>query len=373
MYPHALDRYYMMGYIMRQLRGKRSQEKLGALIESRHGLKKSSRTQSSLQRSISNIENFDHLKERANQGQNPVMRNRFIRTATDGLSLSQRETDALLWLIEGKAFQSLNKSELALHPSLANAAPRKYEPAELRKECLRLLQQAVRTNADERSTPVHMVTGWDEEHQVNFREKLLDLEGKPGQRLLVSKYPSFLTFPGNALKYMEEFKQDLSAEAQAKISELTLERQQNFNEKVRHYGERCIHSRESLRRYLDKSSKHALPWPQRRQHVQNLITLLRRFTHFEVALASVEPEMELVIKSGQAASLRGTAREIYRTRDSVICGPLYIFWDHPKRSKTTVYSFMADFEYAWDKIPKSQRDKKKVITELERLLRDSEK
>ncbi|HEY6806394.1 MAG TPA: hypothetical protein VI306_22635 [Pyrinomonadaceae bacterium] len=374
MYPHQLDRYYMMGYIMRQLRlSKRfSQDELGKLIESSRSTIERSRTPlSTLQRRISFIENFSQLKQRAENGQSPMARGEFIRTTSDGLGLSQMETDALLWLIEAADFKPLNKDELRSHVSLRNYRPREYSQEELRQACLQLLLEAVNVDPTYKNTHADMVLGRDEEDEIVFREKLLELEIKPGQRLLVSKYPSFLIFPGDAIEFLEGFK-GLSPPAKARVKELTHKRRENFRVNIREYGERCIHSIESLRRYLSRKTRLHIPISQRRQHVQHLIKMLQENDRFEIALARVEPETELVIKSGQAAGLRGTAREIYKRTDNVIVGPLYLFWwSPPDKPCTTAYSFMLDFERAWHQVPKTLREKPGVIRELEGLLEES--
>lgn len=361
MYPHDFDRYRMMGYIMRQIRQENelTQEKLGQLVAKRN----TSKPSSTLQRRISHVENFKHLTKVAEQGHLPVAREIFIQVASEGLGLSQFDTDTLLWLIEYDDFRPLQKDELIGHPSFSSAQPRAYKEPELRANALALLEQAVRRGRFPIRTKVQMYTGWDEEHQVGFRRQLHLMEKQPGQRLLISKYPSYLLYQGNFVEYFHPSGTKLSDKAFKETERLNNSRKQRFKEIARNYGERCIHSVESLTRYLDKAFVHSLPWKERRAHVQSLIDNLEEFDRFEVALASTEPEMEFVIKSGQMASLRGTARDINR-RNSVICGPLYIFWDN----FTAVYSFMVDFENAWNRIPLEQREKKKVIAKLQSLL-----
>ena len=75
--------------------------------------------------------------------------------------------------------------------------------------------------------------------------------------------------------------------------------------------------------------------------------------------------MVFAIKNGWAASLRGTARDVRSVNpDTVICGPLYIYWDDVR----SVYAFVLDFELAWDRIPPECRGKKYVLSQLENLL-----
>jgi hypothetical protein len=371
MFPHRFDRYRMMGFIMHELRQSQdlTQQSLGERIEAiRSSTSASKKPSTTLQRRISQIENFDQLKERADLGQSPVAREVFISTAGEGLGLSQVETDALLWLIEADDFQPLTETELNAHTCFGTTQPREYTSTESRFHCLSLLERAVRSNKNPRNPSVQMVTGWEEEHQVLFRRQLLRIEKEPGQRLLISKYPSFLTYPGDLFEHMESF-EELSSDTQNRIRKLTTGRQQNFREKLKEYGERTILSMESLTRYLKRDFHHQLPWHQRRKHVGHFIDLLEDSPLYQVALAPAEPEMTFLIKSGSGASLRGPARDLNYTRHTVICGPLYMFWN----DRTAVYSFMLDFEYAWDQVPENLRTKKQVILELKRLLRNANK
>src|ERR1051325_112783 len=369
MYPHKFDRYRLMGYIMRQLRKSQglSQQGLAEQIMSRQSLPggRKPTPRSTLQRRISHIENFEHLEETAFEAQRPVAREMFLDTASEGLALTPLEIETLLWLIEGDEFQPLAVAELAVHPAIGGHDTFRCEEQEWRSHSLALLERAVRlarqrehaaagagSGAGTIAGQVRMLTGWEEAHQVRFRDELLAIESKPGQRLLISKYPSLLAYPGDAFVHIDLDEWLMSPSGLEQIKGITDRRRHVFRSNLRQFGERHIHSRESLKRYVAEGFSHPLSAPERRRHIQNLIQLLRDNPLFEVALATVEPEMEFVIKSGQVASLRGTARDI-RRRESVICGPLYIFWDNI----TTVYSFMVDFEHAWEKIPADQRQK----------------
>ncbi|HEV7682653.1 MAG TPA: helix-turn-helix transcriptional regulator [Pyrinomonadaceae bacterium] len=360
MFPHPLDRYRATAYIVRQFRKSLglSQKDLGKKIGGNQG-------------TISNVENHKHLAMVAADGQRPVGLDVFRKIAIDGLGLSDVASDALIWLTEPDKFDA--KLGLpASNSSLPFVSPNSIEPAQLRLRSLELLKQAVQlaTARDGEEKLIRMLTGWEEEHQITFRRKLLRMEKIPGQRLLVSKYPSHLTSEANFFDLGTPDEENrLSAEGKQHILELTEQRREIFPRNLKEYGERCIHSTESLKRYLTEDFDHPLSFKGRREHVVNLIKLLHRWDLFEVALAPSEPEMEFVIKCGMAASLRGTAREIRKSRGTVICGPLYIFWD----DATSVYSFVVDFEHAWDKIPEGQRDKHNVIKQLKQLLDASTK
>lgn len=358
MFPHRFDRYRALGYIVRQLRKKTLAITQTQLAD------KSGVTQGT----ISHLENFTLLSNAADLNHKPVARDVFINTALHGLELSQPDVEALLWLMGGEEFEPLSGVKEA-GPSatshLREAESGQSSPASVHDRALNLLKRAVELGMSGKKITIRMLTGWDEKHQVTFRHELLRMEKKPGQRLLVSKFPSQLTLPQNIIERQGDYNKILSPNARERIVKLTEQRKKRFREVLREYGERCIHSTESIKRYLSKDLKHNLSLNDRRAHVRNLIELLKEYEHFKIALARAEPEMEFVIKCGWGASLRGTAREVASDHDAVICGPLYIFWDN----KTTVYSFVVDFEHAWQKIPPECRNKENVISILEHLLR----
>jgi len=65
-----------------------------------------------------------------------------------------------------------------------------------------------------------------------------------------------------------------------------------------------------------------------------------------------------------AAMMRGAPGGESWDKKRIACGPRYIYW----RDKTSILSFLLDFERAWDVIPKENRDKEYVIPQLERML-----
>src|SRR5437868_5076299 len=91
-----------------------------------------------------------------------------------------------------------------------------------------------------------------------------------------------------------------------------------FHRNLRTYGERCIHSIESLQRYLREKFTHEFSYEQRRAHFESWVEILRQYEHYEVGLAQTEPEMEFIIKSPFAACLRGTSRSIPVDKESII-------------------------------------------------------
>ncbi|HYX72120.1 MAG TPA: hypothetical protein VE732_05065, partial [Nitrososphaera sp.] len=202
--------------------------------------------------------------------------------------------------------------------------------------------------------------------QLEFRQELLNMESNPGQRMLVSKYPSFLTYP-RSLRGRARRGRDisLSEEGQEKVAEINDKRREVFIKNLSFYGERGIHSTLSLNKYLAEDFGHLLDLRQRKEQIENLIGLLKEHNNFEIALANVEREIELEIKSTVAACLRGTEKDTYYEHQKpILCGPLYIYW----YDVITLFSTYRNFERVWDEIPAKQREKEFVINLLQEAL-----
>lgn len=362
MFPHEFDRYRIMGFLLRQARkslrrGRVTQELLG---------KKSGVSQAI----ISNLESFPRLEGFAETGSKPTTRETLIEIATLGLSLSPKDVDALLWLFDGEDFKPLDEGEIRYCRSYdKEAGPLRYEDkSELRRHVLNSLDKwlARKDIRSPRKVETRMITDWNETGQLEFRQELLDMESKPGQRMLVSKYPSFLTYP-HSLRGRSRRGRDisLSEEGQEKVAEINDARREVFIKNINSYGERCIHSTLSLNKYLAEDFEHLLDLKQRKEQIENLIVLLKEHNNFEIALANVEPEIELEIKSTVAACLRGTEKDTYYEHQKpILCGPLYIYW----YDEITLFSTYRNFERVWDEIPAKQREKKFVINLLQKAL-----
>ena len=271
-----------------------------------------------------------------------------------------------MWLLEGEKYKPSNESEvspLTNSPTKANRI--QNDAGTLRSHVLHMLRKALGDlkRGRLRKVNVAMLTEWGENHQLVLRRELLNVDRKPGQRLLVSKYPTYLACSQKV--HEEIYKSARSEENRKEFQGITNKRKRLFLKNLKTYGERSIHSVESLRRYLKKSFSHEFSYEQRRAHLESWIELVKDHKYYEIGLAKTEPEMEFVIKSPFAACLRGTSRNIPPNKDSIICGPLYIYWD----DIPTVYSFFLDFEREWTKIPRQWRDRERVIDWLEKLLK----
>jgi transcriptional regulator with XRE-family HTH domain/DNA-directed RNA polymerase subunit F len=324
------------------------------------------------QPTVSNLEGFDSLDRSFEEGNRPGTRETLIEIATLGLRLPQTDVDALLWLFEGDEFRPLDEAEIRYCYEYApQSSPRRYDDDELRRHVLSLIDGwlAVRNARSTREVEARMITEWDESGQLEFREELLNLERGPGQRMMFGKYPSLLTYP-HSLSGRDEAGHDLSLSEEGREASAakTDERRAMFLRNLDVYGERCIHSTESLTRYLSSEFQHRLGWSRRKEQVENLINLLGQYERYEIALANIEPETEVEIKSTVAACLRATEKDTYYwRREPVICGPLYIYW----YDVTTVFSFYRQFERAWDSIADERRDKNFVVEFLKAALNDA--
>lgn len=353
MFPHPFDRYNILGFIIQ-----RSRESLGLKQKQLADVAYIAQT------TVSHLESLKHIERIIKLGHKPISRRNLVTLAARGLHMTVGDVNALLWLLEGEDHKSLSAGEVTRYvdtPAATDALS--DDPATLRAHVLHMLRNALGPSPDSlKQAAVNILTEWGEKGQLLLRSELFKIEKKPGQRLLVSKYPSYLARKEQVQvvcnsAYSEEHSKDFQG--------INNRRRRRYHRNLRTYGERCIHSIESLQRYLREDFTHELNYEQRRAHFASWIDLLKRYSNYEVGLAKTEPEMEFVIKSPFAACLRGTSRNIPVDKEAVICGPLYVYWD----DTSTVYSFYLDFEREWDKIQPRWRDRKNVIEWLESLLR----
>lgn len=372
LFPHEFDRYRVMGFLLRQAResdrskSDATRSRKLTQIQLAERIRESSRIGGVSQSAISNLEGLESLDRSFQEGNNPGTRETLIEIATLGLRLSQFDVDALLWLFDLK---TLDEDEVRYCQRYQpDAFAKEYRPGELRAHVLNLLDRwLVKRNAKlARTVKARMVTEWDESAQLEFREELLKIERKPGQRMMFGKYPSVLNYPysfGTEDPTAEEL--GLTHSGRARAIAVMDERQKVFLDNLAEYGERCIHSERLVADYLSSGFDHRFSWKQRKEQIENLIGLLKVHDHYQVALSEVEPNSEVEIKSTIAACLRSTERDAYHVSSTeLICGPLYVYW----YDITTVFSFYRQFERAWDSISERLRDKEFVMKFLKSAL-----
>lgn len=373
MFPHEFDCYRVMGFLLRQAREsirlrsettKTPKKLTQAALSDR--ISEKSRIGGVSQPAISNFEGLESLGRIFQEGTKPGTREALIEIATLGLRLKQLDVDALLWLFDLKTLDADEAGYCQRYDPDFRAID--YAPGEMRTHVLALLDKwlAKRNAKPVRVVKARMIMKWDEPAQLEFREELLKLETGPGQRMVFGKYPSVLNYP-HSLGSQPQTSEDshLTEAGRARLSAVMDQRKQKFLTNLIDYGERCIHSQSLLNTYLSEDFEHRLKWTQRKEQIENLISLLRKHHHYQVGLSEMAPNSEVIIKSTEAACLRSTEKDTYYANvKAPICGPLYVYW----YDVTTVFSLYRQFERAWDSIPQKLRDKEFVIDYLQAAL-----
>ncbi len=192
-----------------------------------------------------------------------------------------------------------------------------------------------------------------------MQHRLFKMSKEPGHRMVVSKFPTSATHP-------EIIDKQVSLQGKFRLRNFSKNIQENG------FGERHIHSKPTILRYLNENSDCSfLPIEKRREHIQNLIETLSNplNVNFQVGLAEDEPEIELAMRSIDVIAIRTTAREILLSKNPFACGHSYLFI----HDKNTVLSCYLDFEREWEHIPQNFREKKSVIEWLKNILKTSVK
>ncbi|RMF84969.1 MAG: hypothetical protein D6736_18260 [Nitrospinota bacterium] len=359
MYPAEVDRYRLIQKLVRQARATYHVAETGQRGIDQTALAIAARVS---QATISNLEN---LEKAVTSRRRRVSREELIRVLTWGLELEQAWIDAILWLYDG---EPLNEDEIRRYVRgyLPEAAPAKYTTTELRRLVLCLLQEAL--SAHDQSPRVQPVTvklifSGDERAILEADEALLQMERLPGQSLLVSEYPSHLTHPPEAHKSGELVGSRFITDAlRQQWLSVNWKRVETFYHNLELYGQRSIHCKASVQRYLQRDFSHRLTLEQRRRQIAHWITLLESYDHYQVGLAETTPALELKLKGTVQAMMRSACR--YEDDRWPHWGPRYVLWV----DETSVFRFFLNFENAWDAIPPQDRDKEEVIRWLRTLL-----
>jgi hypothetical protein len=261
MFPAAIDRYRVFEKVLRMERRHRRRLGQAALAQ---------RAEVS-QATISNLETLATAHQDAHRG---VRRDILLRVLTRELLLEQERIDTLLWL-DGGTPLTADELRRYVHDYLLQAQPRHYTSAELRQQGLARLREtlshAMPPAMPHRATVDIIFVGRDDEQsRIHALETVLQMESLPGQRLMVTKHPSYLAHPPEAYQ-REEFIPPVIASATGRqaIHALNAQRRVVFLRHLELYGERSIHPRTSLERYVRQDGSHYLPLEQRRQHVRH--------------------------------------------------------------------------------------------------------
>jgi transcriptional regulator with XRE-family HTH domain len=374
MYPHPIDRLRIVRLLLRHSRKRLIRPNGRAGFTEKELAKKLNISQTTL----SNLESESHLKQVALGEATPISRKSLVQILTWGLALPQQHVDAILWLYQGEKFKALQDIEVDRYaPYLKPTQSRLYDGNELRccvlawlKSVLNALIEGAKTKQGNVEVTVKMVFELDELSDLETDRELFKMETVPGQRLLVSKYPSYLTYPPHVYDSGEwRGFAILSEDGRREEHTITDRRRQNFLNNLSLYGERSIHSIGSLRRYLQKGFKHRFTFTQRKEHIEYWIQLLDQHDYYQVAFAPAEPEIELEIKSTVSACLRGAPgdrhwQKIPNKNQSIVCGPRLVYW----YDRASVLAFLLDYEREWEAIAEKWRDKEHIKRWLKQML-----
>ncbi len=361
LYPAELDRYRIIQKLIRTARAtyrilETGQQGIDQIALA--GMAKVS------QATLSNLENLERSVESRKRR---VSREELLRVLTWGLALSPERINALLWLYDGEL---LTEDEIRryIRGYCPHAQPLHPTTQELRRQVYSLLHEALDYSIETtRGQPVmvKIIFSGDERAILEADEELLHLERIPGQVLLVTEYPSHLTHPPAAHKSGELTSAHLTTDAiRQEWLSLNWKRLEAFIANLEQYGQRSIHCKPSLQKYLSKDFTHRLSLEQRRRHIEHWLTLLEKYEHYQVGLAEKTPAWELKIKSTMHVMMRSACR--YDDDDRSHWGPRYVHWS----DETSVLRFFLDFERAWEAIPVQDRSKGEVIAWLQALLQN---
>ncbi len=298
-----------------------------------------------------------------------------------GFKFSQQQADALVWLLSGKPYNDFAKKKTILE--ILDDVVR-VELDEANHNLITAVESQTGLANDDNEDGIHALKHVEEEkniffnkinveiagtkgffdrkfanktfdeHSAMLQKRLYNMSLKKGHRMVVSKFPTSATHPHGINKHLTE-------DGKKRVSQF----RRNIGPKG--CGERHIHSKPTIKRYLNEHSNCSfLEIDKRREHIENLIATLKAnyYPNFQVALSDYEPEVELAMRSIDVVVIRTTAREIMLSDNPFACGPSYLFI----HDKITVLSCYLDFEREWSIIPEEFRQKQTVIQWLEETL-----
>jgi hypothetical protein len=360
--PHRYDRYCLIALVLdhqKKLFPQLSQLKLEGMTHLD-------------QSTISRLLSKSVLGEKGKRNRK-LNRGSLLALTRIGLEMDHYKASLMLWLSEGEEYKPWRDKEfLDLQlptPTLeerraANAL--NNDPWQVHMAIIDLLEKTCPADQSTSwySVETQLLQGNSPAHRVALFQKLRAMEDPPGQRMLVSKYPSILV--STDLSLASELLAETNGTVGAELHQMLTERQKILRQNLFRYGERAIHSVSSLTRFVKPEFNHPIPLEERRNRVSGLIEFLKGYEKFQVGLLdAIEPETEIAIKSTQAAVIRGTARELSNHPQTAVCGPSYIYW----RDERAVLSFYLGFERLWAKLYQAGlTEKKRVITILKQIL-----
>ena len=379
MYPHAIDRLRVAHFILRAWR-----EELGI---NQQELADNSHRDNGI---VSQFMGINYLEDVAlgvidNKTQKPKKletRDTALRVLIRGLKRSQKDIDALLWLYYGEPFKPVDIDEIGFtlrgvdKPPKIRQANQYKDDVDLRKHVTDLLLDALRTLIPDpiKKSQVQMIFDFPESVHAASQKALFNFDNLPGQRILVTRYPSYMKFPLHIYDYSKWRGSSMQMSDKEKQSHRLIigKRRELILQHLKEYGERNIHPKRSLINYLQPDFKYS-PYShkQRIEIVEHLIELMDTYEHFYIGLVEEEPEFELIIKNAVGVFLSGAPGETpaQGKGPSIHYGPRYVQW----RDKESIFAFFVDFEKNWAAIPEEWRNRTNVAQWLSERVKEAER
>ena len=303
--------------------------------------------------STATIRNIEHPTSRQ-----PTRRSTFLTALAHGYHVDRQWGDVLAWLFDGTLVTRSESARLWPGETKTSTATE----SEVHQALLKVLQRMVE---DWQGAPPPEVTVTFGENEIGTtsEKELLKMEEISGERLLVKATPSVLTVPeevfGNP-RFLQANRLQLTPGQLLERRQLFERRHQLFNEQIRTFGARAVHSTAVLSTYLRSEYRGdlavRLTLPERRTHIERLIRYLTT-TPYQIILVPKTPDMEMDIKSTERVVIRAMP---FTMVPGLRCswGPKMVWW----KDRASVLNFFVAFERNWN-VLLGQDGKAGVISE----------
>ena len=362
MYPNPVDRYRVAAVLLNDaierncLKVQEIAEVSGVALSTAYDLR-----------------NPQRLEKRALANEDGGSREAIARIVGKGLKMWPSDIDVFLWLYASNKtrFEPIEGRELDYWKVKYPAGETKTYSDEkpLRERTKYLLKRAcdrwISVKSKEKTTKMmEMSLTVTEKDQLEAEQKLVDFQRGSGNMMSVLRYPNYLTWPRDMIykgRFVTALREDMSEFARLRFS-----RWGTFMSDVASYGVREIISKRGFMEYVTNERMASVPQGQsrdeRRQHIENVIQMLKEYEWYEVMLTDAEVPVEMTIKSTKQAVMRvrGSGEPMSKR---VMCGPDYVFFDQP----IPVLRFLVEFEQEWN-----PGNKEEIIDWLKWLSRGSQ-
>jgi hypothetical protein len=342
MYPHPIDRYRVAAALLND-----------AIERNRLKIQEIADVSGVALSTAYDLRNPQRLEKRALANEDGGSREAIARIVGQGLKMWPSDIDVFLWLYGSNKtkFEPVEGRELDYWKvKWPGGETKTYSDEEpLRERAKYLLKRACDrwiSGQSKEKTPkmMEMSLTVTEKDRLEAEQKLVDFQRGSGHMMSVLRYPNYLTWP-RALIDKGKFAYPIR-EGMGKFAGIRFYRWGTFRADVTSYGVREIISKRGFMEYMTNERMAKVPQGQsrdeRRQHIENIIQMLKEYEWYEVMLTDAEVAVEMTIKSTKQAVMRvrGSGEPM---RNRVMCGPDYVFFDQP----IPVMRFLVEFEYEW--------------------------